>query len=684
MAQAADAGTLTNTATVTDRVGGTNTANASVTVVIPNPSISLDKQAGAIVDGDGNGQDVGDTIAFTFLVTNTGNVTLSSVGVSDPTVGPVTCPPGALAPGGSKTCTATYALTQANVNAGVVNNTATASGTSSGGTTVTATDNTSTTITRTATLTLDKQAGPIVDGDANGHDVGDTIAYTFLVTNTGNVTLTAVGVTDPKVGTVSCPLTTLAPGASTTCTATYALTQADVNAGVVNNTATATGTPPAGVTAPTPATDNDLDPGEPHLGDRAGQAGRPGRRRRRQRPGRGRHDRLLVHRHQHRQRDPDRGRGHRPDGRRRSPARRATLAPGASKTCTATLHADQADVDAGHVATPRPPRARRPPGVTAPTPATDSTDTLVPSGPAIVLDKQAGPIVDGDANGHDVGDTIAYSFVVTNTGNVTLTARRGRPTPKVGPVTCPPGSLAPGAAKTCTATYMLTQADVNAGVGEQLRHRVGHAADGPCRHRHRRPPRRRSPAPRRSRSTSSGRPIAVDGNGTVDAGDTIAYSFLVTNTGNVTLTGVGVTDRQVGTGDLPGDDAGAGCIDHVHGDLHADPGRRGRRALRQHRDRLRHPAAGADGRGRRLDGHVESTGDPSARRSRSPRARSSTATATVRDVGDTIAYEFLVTNTGNVTLTAVGVDDPKVGAVDVPGGDAWRPGTAPPARRRTS
>ena len=66
------------------------------------------------------------------------------------------------------------------------------------------------------------------------------------MTNEGNVTLTGHVVSDPMVGTVSCPLTTLAPAASTTCTATYTLTQADVDTGAVNNTATATGTTPAG------------------------------------------------------------------------------------------------------------------------------------------------------------------------------------------------------------------------------------------------------------------------------------------------------------------------------------------------------------------------------------------------------------------------------------------------------
>ena len=52
-----------------------------------------------------------------------------------------------------------------------------------------------------------------------------------------------VTVTDPKVPGTSCGVTTLAPGVSTTCTAAaYTITQADVDAGAVVNTATATGT----------------------------------------------------------------------------------------------------------------------------------------------------------------------------------------------------------------------------------------------------------------------------------------------------------------------------------------------------------------------------------------------------------------------------------------------------------
>jgi T1SS-143 domain-containing protein len=75
------------------------------------------------------------------------------------------------------------------------------------------------------------------DGDA---DVGETIEYAFAVTNTGNVTLTNVTVTDPKVTVVGGP-TTLDIGETdnVTFTGTYVLTQEDIDAEQVDNTATA-------------------------------------------------------------------------------------------------------------------------------------------------------------------------------------------------------------------------------------------------------------------------------------------------------------------------------------------------------------------------------------------------------------------------------------------------------------
>src|SRR5665811_1647392 len=76
---------------------------------------------------------------------------------------------------------------------------------------------------------------------------GTTIGYDFLVTNTGNVTLTGVSVTSNLVGLspIVCPQSTLVPGQSMTCTATYATSQHDVTAGSVAIEAVSHGTSPA-------------------------------------------------------------------------------------------------------------------------------------------------------------------------------------------------------------------------------------------------------------------------------------------------------------------------------------------------------------------------------------------------------------------------------------------------------
>ena len=75
---------------------------------------------------------------------------------------------------------------------------------------------------------------------------GDTINYTFKVTNTGQSELTNVMVTDPTVTVSGNAIASLASGASnaTNFTATYTITQADVDAGAVYNSATVRGINP--------------------------------------------------------------------------------------------------------------------------------------------------------------------------------------------------------------------------------------------------------------------------------------------------------------------------------------------------------------------------------------------------------------------------------------------------------
>ena len=91
---------------------------------------------------------------------------------------------------------------------------------------------------------------------------GQSITYDFGVTNTGNTTLNHLAITDTQSvageslsSPISCPVTSLAAGASVTCTGSYTVTSTDIANGKVTDTATATATTTtgAGVTS-NPAT----------------------------------------------------------------------------------------------------------------------------------------------------------------------------------------------------------------------------------------------------------------------------------------------------------------------------------------------------------------------------------------------------------------------------------------------
>lgn len=248
-------GAINNTAMVTGQPPAglppvTAVDSETVPVVAPaQPAITLAKSVSST-----GPYPVGATVAYAFLVTNTGNVELTNVVVTDPLPGlsPIACPATTLAAGASMTCTAAYVVTQADINNGAINNSATTTGQPPPGSPPPTGGDTERVVVPGDVgqpgIALAKSrigTGPVT--------VGSTVNYAFLVTNTGNVELTNVVVTDPLPGLspVSCPATTLAAGANMTCTATYVATQADVDAGAIDNTATATGQPPGGLPPPT-------------------------------------------------------------------------------------------------------------------------------------------------------------------------------------------------------------------------------------------------------------------------------------------------------------------------------------------------------------------------------------------------------------------------------------------------
>ena len=89
-----------------------------------------------------------------------------------------------------------------------------------------------------AALTIAKSAYP-----TSYDTVGQTITYTYTVTNSRNGDISApITITDDKAGTVSIQSSgILSPGLSVTGTATYKITDADINTGSVTNLASATG-----------------------------------------------------------------------------------------------------------------------------------------------------------------------------------------------------------------------------------------------------------------------------------------------------------------------------------------------------------------------------------------------------------------------------------------------------------
>ncbi|MGH9118661.1 MAG: DUF7507 domain-containing protein [Acidimicrobiales bacterium] len=241
------AGDLPLTITITDGgFSGTVPDDAIVTCemvnrVPPAPSIDLEKDTNG-VDADDPAEapfiPVGEPITWTYLVTNTGNVTLSDIAVVDDQGVAVTCPETTLAPGEDVVCTATGTAA-----AGPYANIGTVTGTPSTGGQVSDSD---------PSHYIGTAPGIAIEKTTNGEDaddapgpfvpVGDPVVWAYTVSNTGNTALTGVAVTDSEGVVVTCPQTTLAVGESMPCTARPGVAVA----GQYENVGSVTGISPTG------------------------------------------------------------------------------------------------------------------------------------------------------------------------------------------------------------------------------------------------------------------------------------------------------------------------------------------------------------------------------------------------------------------------------------------------------
>ncbi len=462
---------------------------------------------------------VGQLITYTYVLENVGNVTLGGPFTVTDNKATVSCPAaGSLGPNDTLTCTASYAITQADLDSGWVTNTAMGharfDGASIDSNQAAATVN----AVANPALELTKSAKPETYSKA-----GDVINYEYTLKNTSNVTLSGpFTVSDDKASVQCTSASNLAPNDTLACTASYAIAQQDLDAGSVTNIAVghatsggktinsnqAQATVIAAQSAVLSLTKN-ADPatysrpgdviGYTYVLKNTGNLTLSG-------PFTVTDDKAAV----------------------TCPAT-GSLAPGDSVTCAASYRVSQADINTGAITN----RATGQGTIGGKRVASNTAQATVNAVQSLVLSltKSASP-----TSYSKVAETIDYTYVLKNSGNVTLSGPFTVTDDKLA-VTCPstPASLAPDDTLTCTGVYKIAQADLDK--GSLTNHATASAMFGPSAVN--------SNQAVATISGVQGQGIAIDKSPeaqTVGENGTAAFTITVTNTGNVTLKDVTVSD----------------------------------------------------------------------------------------------------------------------------------------------
>ncbi|MCY1142771.1 hypothetical protein OWR29_32655 [Actinoplanes sp. Pm04-4] len=519
-------------------------------VVLVTPTVSAPSRQNAAAAGD--------TIDYRYTVVNNGNVAMEFLGLSDTLGGGVSCPATTLAIGDTMTCTSVsgYVVRQADLDAG---------GAVTDAATVTARPAGSPTPRSYGPFGADvKVAAPApaltvrVTADPTGPvAAGDRIAYRYEITNRGNVTVDRLLVTDEMIATIACPVTALAVGAAVVCTSAgdYQVTQDDIDAGVliINDVlveghgvtpgsprTTAEHSARVPVVPADPALRVTITPSAPSrgltLGDRITYAYTV------RNTGNVTMSEVTVN-----------------DSRlgvATCPA--AAVAPAVAMTCAgaSAYVITQDDVDAGGTIASTARVLGRAPA----DPVSRAYDTataslpLASAGGSLVL--TVTPVVTPAAHttAVEAGDQIGYSYRVRNTGRVTMRDITVDDD-TLGPAACTAGTLAPGASTSCAspATYEVRQVDVDAGEAITTDAYVSGRLPGGAVVTF-------GPATAAVAVLAAAPSLTVNGVAKVSpvarqyaarAGDTIAYTFEVVNSGNRTATGIVVTAVRSGTARCP-------------------------------------------------------------------------------------------------------------------------------------
>ncbi|GHE39253.1 hypothetical protein GCM10017764_23090 [Sphingobacterium griseoflavum] len=246
--------------------------DCTITLLQQNPALQLLKTT----DRNQVYKHVGDVIMYWLTLTNSGNVTLFNIRLTDanaddPLVGQVS----RLEVGQTRRFLAYHTISQADVDRGAVYNLAVAKGHDPRGKNVEVQSADSNPLDPaepnypephpdcpTCTITPVQQDPALslvktTDRSQRYRVPGDVIRYSITVVNSGNTTLKNVRISDEQADTPEvATMAQLEVGQSQTFAATHTITQADVDRGAVYNIALVTGEDPAGRTVEAHSTDS--------------------------------------------------------------------------------------------------------------------------------------------------------------------------------------------------------------------------------------------------------------------------------------------------------------------------------------------------------------------------------------------------------------------------------------------
>lgn len=544
-----DAGKVINTAiaTGTDRSGTPVTSNegtATTMIETPNPKLTVEKTSNKQLIST-NEAHIGTVIAYTISVTNIGNTTIRNAEIVDSMTydGAPSLTIDEISPGETKQITARHALTQNDIDSGTITNTCFVRY----GKHNTTTTSTSTKIERNSGLSLTKDVD-IKQISADEAIPGKRLTYTMTIKNTGTSTIHGISINDQLTGTKvgAIEKTTLTPNETTTATATYDITENDIERGSITNTATAAGRDSGDtqITSNTATAKTDITTPKSNLSimktvNKSSLTGDEAK------AGTKLHYAITVSNNGNTTINgisvSDRSQA----GPATVSLDKTTLAPSETANGSIDYSITQADIDRGTVSNTASATGQRPNGTQIST--KDSTAiTTIQQTSGLTIEKTVDKTSIAPASAIP-GTKITYSFTVKNTGTTSIkNVSVADSMSALGAIKLDKTALAPNETTTGTATYAITQSDIGNKKITNTAYATGTDIDG------------NDIASTDSTATTT---ITAQKTGlilekTVDkaqliddgakVGAELAYGFKITNAGNIKLTNVSIVDTLDG------------------------------------------------------------------------------------------------------------------------------------------